>query len=196
MLKNRMIPTLPRPSEVAARTLGLTALMSRASLEQGGPEAADMHRLVLGWVRRLGVEKSLESDELRILGAPLGTLGRDEVALAAWRQEQVSVFAWALGKVSLPRAHQRHEPAWLARKVGFLDPGAAATIRDASLRPAGELLQYAVVIGEVRDAFEREWRADPARDMAFGLAVATERQQAARWLVGEVRPAIEPRADA
>jgi hypothetical protein len=76
---------LVAPSEqVAARTLGLAALVCRASLEDPSAleDARSMHDLVLRWVYDVGAEKGLSADELRILEAPPGELTREEVA---WR---------------------------------------------------------------------------------------------------------------
>jgi hypothetical protein len=198
MLKIRMFNSLPPAERVACRTLGLAALVCRASLEDPSArdDAAAMHGLVLRWVYATGAEKGLSPEELRILETPPGELGREEVALAAWRLEHLSVLAWALGKVALPRANERHQPRWLARKVGFLDDGARRMVGEATLRPPGELLQYSVIIGEIVAHLEREIAASPDRETALALAVAAGRQAAISWLLGEARMEIENRADA
>jgi hypothetical protein len=197
-LEITMFNSLPPSEQVAARTLGLAALVCRASLEDPSAleDARSMHYLVLRWVYDVGAEKGLSADELRILEAPPGELTREEVALAAWRVEHLSVLAWALGKASLPRAHERHQPRWLARKVGFLDDGARALVNGATLRPAGELLQYSVVMGDILSHLEDAIVKSPDRETALALAVAAGRHAAISWLVGETRLEIENRADA
>jgi hypothetical protein len=190
--------TLPRPDQVATRALGLSALLCRASMED--PSARDdataMHALVRRWLYDVGAEKGLESDELEIVDKAPGTLTREEAARAAWCQEELSVLAWALGRAPLPRSHERHKPRWLARRVGFLAEDAQTLIRSATLRPAGELLQYAVIIEEVHRTVVDSWQEEQSSDLAMAVCVAAERREAAAWLVGERHKALEPRADA
>jgi hypothetical protein len=182
-----MLASVPRPDEVASRALGLAALLCRASMEGSADseEAAAMHALVLRWVHDTGADKGLESHELDILRKPPGTLTRGEVAHAAWRQEELSVLAWALQKAPLPRSHERHKPRWLAKRVGFLADDAAAWVPRATLRPAGQLGQYSVMIEEIRRLVEESWREQPTQELAMAVCVAEVRREAAAWLVGE-----------
>ena len=193
-----MFNSLPPAGQVASRALGLAALVCRASLED--PSARDdaraMHGLVLRWVYDVGADKAETSDELRILETPPGELSREDVALAAWRLEHLSVLAWALGKASLPRANERHQPRWLARKVGFLEDGARRFVGEAAVRPIGELLQYSVVMGDIVAHLEDAIVQAPDREIALALAVAVGRQSAVSWLIGEAGLPIENRADA
>jgi hypothetical protein len=144
-----------------------------------------MHALVRRWLYDVGADKGLQSNELEVVLKPPGTLTREEMALAAWCQEELSVLAWALGKAPLPRSHQRHKPRWLARRVGFLAEEAADLIRNATLRPPGELLQYSVIIDEVHRTVVDSWKQEPTDDLAMAVCVAAERREAAAWLVGE-----------
>jgi hypothetical protein len=197
MLKYRMFSAIPQPDQVAARALGLAALVCRASLEDPSAheQAVTMHELVLRWVREVDADRGLTPDERRILETAPGGLTREDVARAAWSQEELSVLAWALGRVPLVRANERHRPRWLAARVGFLDPRPLAGAR---LRPAGELVQYSVVVGEIVEHLRREHARKPDPETALALAVAAGRQLAISWLVGE-RPLelpIETLADA
>lgn len=182
-----MQTTIPTPELVAARALGLSALVCRASMED--PSARDdadkMHGLVMRWLYDVGAEKGLKAEELAIIAKAPGELSREEVAHAAWSQEELSVLAWALDRGPIPRANQRYNSRALAMRVGFLAVDAPRRMRGAKLREPGQLLQYSVIIDEVYRTVLAEWHRERTEDLAIGVCVAASRREAASWLVGE-----------
>ncbi len=180
--------------QAAARALGLSALVCRETMEDAAPDprAAEMHALVLRWLDQSGASKGLESHELRVLAAPLGTLERQARALAYWRLEQLSVLGWALGKVPAPQPWERHEPRWVARRVGFLRNDAADIVRAATIRPPAELAMFAAHLEEARERLLKMLADDPeAEEVKLGVAATAERLSAVSWLVGEKALALE-----
>jgi hypothetical protein len=182
-----MQTTLPTPEQVAARALGLSALLCRASMEDPSArdEAEKMHSLVLRWLYDVGAEKGLKAEELAIVAKSPGELTREEVAHACWCQEELSVLAWALERGPIPRANQRYNSRALAMRVGFLAADAPRRLRSAKLREPSQLLQYSVIIDEVYRTLLEEWHREKTEDLAMGVCVAASRREAASWLVGE-----------
>jgi hypothetical protein len=177
------------PGKAAARALGLAAVVCRGTMEgvAGDPKAAEMHALILRWLEAHGLEKILEPNEITILRAPPGTLERDAKAICFWRLEQLSVLAWALGKVEAPKAWERHAPLEVARKIGFLRQDADAIVEAATLRSPAEIAMYAAYVEESREWLERALEESPAdtHELQAALCAAVERNLAVEWLIGE-----------
>lgn len=148
--------------------------------------------MVLRWIETSGAVKALEPTEIRILAAPLGSLGRPDRALAFWRHEHLSVLAWALGKVPAAQAHERLAPRWVAGRVGFLRQDAKMLVKHAKLLPATDLAMYATYLEKARDGLAQMLEADPTEDVQAAIIATFQRRDALHWLLGEVPLEIQP----
>lgn len=130
----------PRPdaSRVLRRALALSAVVCRGFMEnqQDRSYAVGLHGRVIAWMERAGIRDELETDELAMVLASIGTLDRQQTANATWRSEGLAVLAWALGKFPLPRHDDTVVPVEAAESVGFLDDSSA---EQAALRPESEI---------------------------------------------------------
>src|SRR5262249_23188438 len=80
--------------------------------------------------------------ELNIINTPLGGLDSKQVIYATWAVEGLSVLAWALGCLGLPRHDEKVDPYAVPESVGFLNQDAAEFIETAKLRSVAELEAY------------------------------------------------------
>ncbi len=125
----------PSPERVAFRALALAAVSSRAFLEQMDPDKVDLafeHARLRAWVDAVGLGAELEPDEWQLLQAPVFWVDERVAVDAAWRLEGLTVLAWALGLVDLPRYDAMVRPTELFPVVGFLDPDAGARLATGS----------------------------------------------------------------
>lgn len=94
----------PDAARVAQRAIALTAVTTRAILEQdaGDPNARGFHGRLLDWVEAVGVGDELEPDEWQALQSPVGRLEQRAQIESTWRLEGLVVLAWALGRFEIP----------------------------------------------------------------------------------------------
>jgi hypothetical protein len=103
--------------------LVLAAVACRGLIEKDAakPGAEKLRKRVVGWLDNIGVYAEMESDEISLLGTPLGELERKATLNATWRSEGMVVLAWALGCAELPPISEECEPSNVANGMGFLD---------------------------------------------------------------------------
>jgi hypothetical protein len=188
MLKTMKFGSIVKPGQVAARALGLAALVCRGTMESSkdDPRAGEMHALILRWIERNGLTSRLERRESAILAAPVGSLDREACALAFWRLDQLNILAWALGKVRLPEPWERGQALALASRIGFLRQDADEIIAHARLRAPEALAQYALLADAAVSQLQQILRDKPGdEEVAAALCACEQRFEAASWLVGE-----------
>jgi hypothetical protein len=132
----------PTPERVARRALALTAVTTRAILEQdtADPEALETHQDLLAWVEDIGIDREFEPGEREVLHRKLGDLDPSEQANSTWRLEGLVVLAWALSRFEIPPHDQlvSLNPLW--QSLGLFDAGAArALLESPNLRPRVEI---------------------------------------------------------
>ncbi len=66
--------TPPSTEQVARQAIILAALTCRSFIEKGvgNPDAEAVHRKLNDWLRRIGVYDTMESLDVKCIGAPLG----------------------------------------------------------------------------------------------------------------------------
>jgi hypothetical protein len=134
----------PTPQRVTRRALALTAVTIRAILEQdvANPDldAAATYAGLLAWVRDVGIDDELVSDEWEVLQRPLGRLDPLMQIDSTWRLEGLVVLAWALGRFEIPPHDQLVEVNPLWKSLGWPDADAArALLVNPTLRTRDEI---------------------------------------------------------
>lgn len=144
---------LVNTNAVARRALCLIALVQRANAEYqlhpassdskspSDPPPSDLDTRINSWLRSQGLWDSASQVEKELMGRPLGSWTRQEVADGQWREESLEVLLWAL----------RPDAPMAAYDVPFLTTGmmkslgsppqAEEFVRSAKLRPEGEILK-------------------------------------------------------
>lgn len=140
----------PTPDRVARRAVALMAVTARAVIEREvklgrlpGPQAAEMHARLLGWVGEVGIDDEFEPAERAVLIARPGGLTDRQFFDAMWRVEGLEVLGWALGLSTPPRYDRLSNMDDVWNALGFLDPARVAAVLAApALRPREELEAY------------------------------------------------------
>jgi hypothetical protein len=117
----------PSAERVARRTLALTAVAARATLEMDAPQMddADVHRQrIVMWIKEVGVSDELEPDEWKVLQRPVGTLDQRAFFDSMWRVEGLAVLAWALRLHHLPPYDELVVRPELYELIGLFDSDA------------------------------------------------------------------------
>lgn len=128
-------------AQVARRSLILSAVICRCSLESGAadPDAKSVHLRVLDWLTALNLWEEAEPSEAAMLCAPLGALDAGVVLQSGWYVEGLAVLAWALNLTGFPKHDEQADIYAVADAVWFLDKKAAEVIATAKLRSPSEL---------------------------------------------------------
>lgn len=140
-----MDPQPPTLERVINRTLALTALAARATLEfdatQNDLPHPEEHRIrLLEWVAAMQIDEELEPDEWSVLQQPVTRLEQQDLINAMWRVEGLAVLAWALQLHPLPPDDELIIPTEIYQATGLFDEYARSTIyADAQLRSREEL---------------------------------------------------------
>ena len=124
-------PQPPLANQVARRSLVLTAVSARATLELDAQqiEDADTHgQRIATWIEEVGVSDELEPDEWKVLQRPVGTLDERSLLDSMWRVEGLAVLAWALGLHPLPRYDELVVPPKLYESIGLFDAEAGTQL--------------------------------------------------------------------
>ncbi len=132
--------TPPDAARVLRRAWALAAVAERGFLEAGA--RADVERAfgrLRTWLDLSGTRTELEPEERALVEAPLGSLHRQQVVDATWRNEGVAVLAWALGLAELPAHDEQADSEPLAAALGFTPLAPDVPTPSPSLRPADEL---------------------------------------------------------
>ncbi len=141
-------PMPPPAQRVARRTICLTAVAARATLELDAPhlDNAEQHRhQILEWIAAVGVEDELEPDEWKVLQRPTGSLDERAFINSMWRVEGLAVLAWALKLHPLPPYDELVIPSELYAATHLFDgPGARQLLANPTLRTAEELAEMGV----------------------------------------------------
>lgn len=136
-------PEPPSRERVTRRTLALTAIAARATLEIDAPQMkdADLHRQrILQWVDDLNLGDELEPDEWNVLQRPVGKLDERSCVNAMWRVEGLAVLAWSLGLCDLPPDDQLVVPTELYQRTALFDVARASELlATATLRSVDQL---------------------------------------------------------
>ena len=99
----------PNAQRVVRRALALSAVTSRAMLEQETKNSEGYRRL-LQWIEEIGIQEELEPDEWEVLQRPLGKLDQQMHVNSVCRLEGLCVLAWALYQFEIPPHDQRVHP--------------------------------------------------------------------------------------
>lgn len=137
-------PVRPTPERIAARTLALTAVAARATLELDNMESKDdmdIHRKrILEWIEELGIGGELEPQEWKVLQRVVGTLEQQDFINAMWRVEGLAVLAWALQLYPIPEYDELVNPPELYSAIGLFDADAGRKVlSEPNLRSELEL---------------------------------------------------------
>ena len=137
--------TPPSRDRVIKRTLALTALATRATLEldalNGDVDDGEVFRKrILDWVATCDIDDELEPEEWKVLQRPVKKLQQQDFINAMWRVEGLAVLAWSLGLHPMPGYDELVVPPELYDSIGIFDPQAAQQLQEkAQLRSEEEL---------------------------------------------------------
>lgn len=169
-------PEPPTPVRVAQRTLVLTAVAARATLELDhlqdalSKEEGEEHRQrLLSWVAELGIDDEFEPQEWKVLQRPIGSLEEQDFINAMWRVEGLAVLAWSLQIHPVPAYDELVIPMELYDAIGMFDADAGRKLlNEPQLRSAEEItgmLEHLLALHwRVRDL---SIRAEPMDFVAF-----------------------------
>ena len=134
----------PDEQRVARRALALTAVTTRAILEQdaqsGNPHTQETYNDDLAWIANLGIDDEFEPNEWEVLQRRPGKLDRRMQIDSTWRLEGLAVLAWALGRFEVPPHDQLVDFHALWESLGWLDADKAGELlAHANLRPREEI---------------------------------------------------------
>ncbi|MBL8815208.1 MAG: DUF4272 domain-containing protein [Planctomyces sp.] len=137
-------PVRPTPGRIAQRTLALTAVAARATLEldnMNGGEDLDFHRKrIVAWIEELGAGHELEPQEWKVLQRAVGTLEQQDFINAMWRVEGLVVLSWALQLYPMPKYDELVNPSELYSAIGLFDVDAGRRVlAEPDLRGEEEL---------------------------------------------------------
>lgn len=128
-------------TRVARRSLVLSAVVCRASIESGvtDPEAQSLHGHIIDWLTRLSLWDEVEPGEETMLRAPLGLLASSDMIQASWYVEGLAVLAWALKYLEFPVSGEQADAHTVTDALWFLNESAVDIITSAELRSPAEL---------------------------------------------------------
>ena len=128
-------------TRVARRSLVLSAVVCRASIESGvtDPEAQSLHGHIIDWLTRLSLWDEVEPGEETMLRAPLGLLASSDMIQASWYVEGLAVLAWALKYLEFPVYGEQVDAHTVTDALWFLNESAVDIITSAELRSPAEL---------------------------------------------------------
>lgn len=128
-------------TRVARRSLVLSAVVCRASIESGvtDAEAQSLHGRIIAWLDRLNLWDELEPDEETMLRAPLGLLAPSDVIQVSWYVEGLAILAWALKYLKFPVYGEQVDVYTVTDALWFLNESAEDIITSAELRSPAEL---------------------------------------------------------
>ena len=150
---------------VARRSLVLSAVVCRGSIEHGGdPDAEALYERILGWLTKLNLWDEVEPSEATMLRVPLGLLEERDVIQATWCVEGVAVLAWAIKRLDFPKYGEQVDSYVVTDSLWFLDESAEDVIVGAELRAPVEIeacheLLYAIH-ARLRDYVRHENKKD------------------------------------
>jgi hypothetical protein len=133
--------TPPTPTQVARRSLTLSAVACRGFLElkADSAESAAVTGQITDWLTQLDLHGAIEPQEAAILRYPLGRLERQAAVNSSWVIEGLAVLAWALGRYHFPKHDEQVDPYAVTDALDFLGDEAANLLRLPELRTAPEL---------------------------------------------------------
>lgn len=135
----------PSRERIIKRTLALTAVAARATLEldalNGDLDDGEVHRTrMLDWVATCDIDDELEPEEWKVLQRPVTKLEQQDFINAMWRVEGLAVLAWSLGLHPLPAYDELVIPGELYESIGIFDADAAIELNEkVELRSKEEL---------------------------------------------------------
>ena len=144
----------PSADRVLHRAFCLGAIVCRSFIDQHpeNEESTALNDRIRPWLVETGAESELEPWEAAALSQPFGKLDNQTRLNGTWLSEGVAALAWALCRYDLPAHDVSVDPQAVTNAVNFLQPDAAALLRNPSLRPATE-----IALGAER-AFAVHWR--------------------------------------
>lgn len=128
-------------TRVARRSLVLSAVVCRASIERGvtDSEAQSLHGRIIDWLTRLNLWDEVELSEEAMFRAPLGLLTSSDVIQASWYVEGLAVLAWTLKYLEFPVYGEQVDAHTVTDALWFLNEYAEDIITSAELRSTEEL---------------------------------------------------------
>lgn len=130
-------PEPPTPLRVAQRTLALTAVATRATIEldhlQGALDVdeGERHRQrMLSWIADLNIDDEFEPQEWKVIQRPVGALEQQDFINAMWRVEGLAVLAWSLQLHPIPVYDELVIPIELYESIGLNDVEAGKKLLD------------------------------------------------------------------
>lgn len=140
-------PEPPQPKRVARRTLALTAVATRATIEldhiQGALDAdeGESHRQqMLSWITELDIDNEFEPQEWKVIQRPVGGLEEQDFINAMWRVEGLAVLAWALNLHPIPDYDELVVPMELYSSIGLNEAEAGKSLlANPELRSVDEI---------------------------------------------------------
>jgi hypothetical protein len=128
-------------TQVARRSLILSAVVCRGSIEYGGrdADAQSLHERTQNWLTHLDLWNDVEPSEAVILRTPLGLLDAADTIQATWYAEGLAVLAWALKHVEFPQLTEQVDSYEVTDELWFLDASAGDVVINAELRTPTEL---------------------------------------------------------
>jgi hypothetical protein len=127
--------------EVARRTLILSAVVCRASIEVYSDEnhqrqtADDIHE----WLDELRLWPHVEPDEEQILHASFGTMSERLGIRGTWFVEGLAILSWALRRGEFPPHDHKVDPVAVTNDLDFLHPDAEKHLQAPTLRETAEV---------------------------------------------------------
>ena len=137
--------TPPSRERVIQRTLALTAVAARATLEldslNGDVVDGEIHRKrILDWVAACDIDDELEPEEWKVLQRPVKKLQQQDFINSMWRVEGLAVLAWALQLHPMPVYDELVIPSDLYQSIGLFNAEAARELHQKGvLRTDDEL---------------------------------------------------------
>jgi hypothetical protein len=131
----------PTATRVARRSLVLAALCCRGFIDRGAgdPDAESLRNRLKVWLADSELTDEIEKEEAEIFALPLGALRPSQAISIAWEVEGLAIFAWALGKGTLPPWFSQVDPYATTDDIGLLAPNAIFDGSTTVLKPVGEI---------------------------------------------------------
>lgn len=131
----------PEPVVIARRSLILSGIVCRASLENYADEEykRETAALIHSWFDELGLWPYLEPCEEEIVRCPFDKMPKRLVVRGTWFVEGIAVLAWALNRHDFPPHDQKVDPVAITNALDFLDPSAEQLLTSPSARNQAEL---------------------------------------------------------
>src|SRR5438874_749311 len=134
-------PGPPDSTRVARRAMVLCAIVCRSNSDHdpSNADAIDLWARLKEWIELLDLQGEMEPAEREMIYAPLGTLEKKSRVRAGWEAEGLSVMAWALKRLALPKHDEIVDPYALTDSLHFLNKEARGVIRSPKMRSKHEL---------------------------------------------------------